>query len=102
MEGPRPTTGPLLVTRSGARWRPANAARALAALAARTDVSGGGEVTPHVLRQAAITLALDAGATLRDVQDSPVTPTPAPPAATTTPAYAATATPATPSPAHLS
>ena len=26
-------------------------------------------MTPHVLRHAAITLALDAGATLRDVQD---------------------------------
>lgn len=69
LAGIRPSTGPLLVTRSGARWRPSNAARALAALAAHTQVPGAAQVTPHVLRHAAITLALDAGATLRDVQD---------------------------------
>ena len=68
-DGDRPVDGPLLVTRSGARWRPANVARALAALAAAADVPGAARVTPHVLRHAAITLALDAGATLRDVQD---------------------------------
>lgn len=69
LDGARPTAGPLLVTRSGARWRPSNAARSLAGLAARAEVQGAGRVTPHVLRHAAITLALDAGATLRDVQD---------------------------------
>lgn len=69
LDGERPTAGPLLVTRSGARWRASNAARSLAALAARAEVPGAGRVTPHVLRHAAITLALDAGATLRDVQD---------------------------------
>ncbi len=69
LEDTRPADGPLLVTRSGARWRPTNAARALAALAARTEVPSAERVTPHVLRHAAITLALDAGATLRDVQD---------------------------------
>ena len=65
----RPSAGPLLVTRSGSRWRPSNAARSLAALAAHTEIPGAARVTPHVLRHAAITLALDAGATLRDVQD---------------------------------
>lgn len=69
LEHSRPTDGPLLVTRSGARWRPSNAARSLAALAVAANVPGAARVTPHVLRHAAITLALDAGATLRDVQD---------------------------------
>lgn len=66
-EGTPPTGGPLFVTSTGARWRPGNAARALAALATHAGLPH--PVTPHVLRHAAITLALDAGATLRDVQD---------------------------------
>ena len=69
LEQTRLTGGPLLVTRTGAQWRPGNAARSLTAPAAAADVPGGLRVTPHVLRHAAITLALDAGATLRDVQD---------------------------------
>ncbi len=43
-------------------------------------------LTPHGLRHSAITIGLDAGVSLRDMQDSPVTPTPRPPAATTAPA----------------
>ena len=61
--------GPLFVTRTGARWRPGNAARALTALAARAGVPGATRVTPHALRHAAITLALDAGVPLHEVQD---------------------------------
>lgn len=65
----RRLTGPLFVTRTGARWRPGNAARALTALAARTGIPGADRVTPHALRHAAITLALDAGVPLHEVQD---------------------------------
>jgi integrase/recombinase XerD len=61
--------GPLFVTRTGARWRPGNAARALTALARRTGIPGAARVTPHALRHAAITLALDAGVPLHEVQD---------------------------------
>lgn len=65
----RTLTGPLFVTRTGARWRPGNAARALTALARRTGIPGADRVTPHALRHAAITLALDAGVPLHEVQD---------------------------------
>lgn len=61
--------GPLFVTRTGARWRPGNAARALTSLAARTGIPSGNRVTPHALRHAAITLALEAGVPLHEVQD---------------------------------
>lgn len=64
----RELIGPLFVTRTGARWRPGNAARALTALAARTGVSGAARITPHALRHTAITLALDAGVPLHEVQ----------------------------------
>jgi integrase len=67
--GARPLTGPLFVTRTGARWRPGNAARALTALATRSGIPGAARVTPHALRHAAITLALDAGVPLHEVQD---------------------------------
>lgn len=61
--------GPVFVTRTGARWRPGNAARALTALARRTGTPGADRITPHALRHAAITLALDAGVPLHEVQD---------------------------------
>lgn len=61
--------GALFVTRPGARWRPGNAARALAALATRAGIPRASRVTPHALRHAAITLALDAGVPLHEVQD---------------------------------
>lgn len=61
--------GPLFVTRSCARWRPGNAARSLIALARRTGILGANRITPHALRHAAITLALDAGVPLHEVQD---------------------------------
>jgi integrase/recombinase XerD len=65
----RGPTGPLFVTRTGARWRPGNAARALTALATHVEIPGATRVTPHALRHAAITLALDAGVPLHEVQD---------------------------------
>ena len=61
--------GPLFLTRTGARWQPGNAARALTALARRTGIPGAARITPHALRHAAITLALDAGVPLHEVQD---------------------------------
>jgi integrase/recombinase XerD len=60
---------PLFVTRTGARWRPGNATRALTALAAQVGIPGAAQVTPHALRHAAITHALDAGVPLHEVQD---------------------------------
>ena len=66
--GPGPA-GPLFVTRTGARWRPGNAARALTSLATLAGIPGANRVTPHALRHAAITIALDAGVPLHDVQD---------------------------------
>ena len=65
----RGPAGPLFVTRTGARWRPGNAARALTALATHVEIPGATRVTPHALRHAAITLALDAGVPLHEVQD---------------------------------
>ena len=53
------------------------------------------QLSPHSLRHSAITFALDAGASLRDVQDYAGRRIPAPPAATITPATAWTATPPT-------
>lgn len=66
---PPPVSGPLFVTRTGARWRPGNAARALTGLATRAGIPGADRVTPHALRHAAITLALEAGVPLHEVQD---------------------------------
>lgn len=62
-------SGPLFVTRTGARWRAGNAARALTTLATRTGIPDAARVTPHALRHAAITLALEAGVPLHEVQD---------------------------------
>lgn len=96
--GGRGLVGPLFVTRTGARWRPGNAARALTALAVGAGIPGAARVTPHALRHAAITLALDAGVPLHEVQDFAGHRDPARPAATTAPAAGSTGTPHTPSP----
>jgi integrase/recombinase XerD len=63
------TAGPLFVTRTGQRWRPGNAARALISVAGHAGIPAAHQVTPHALRHAAITLALDAGVPLHEVQD---------------------------------
>jgi integrase/recombinase XerD len=65
-------------------------------LARTAGIGGWEQLSPHCLRHSAITFALDAGASLRDVQDYVGTKTPAPPAGTTTPATAWTVTPPTP------
>jgi integrase/recombinase XerD len=58
----------LLVTRSGRRLDRHHAAKIVARLARTAGIDK--RVTPHSLRHAFITHALDAGASLRDVQDA--------------------------------
>ncbi len=60
-------TGPLLRNRWGNRMTRNNVAAAVASLATRAGINR--RMTPHTLRHAAITAALNAGAHLRDVQD---------------------------------
>ena len=59
--------GPLLRNRWGNRMSRNNVAAAVATLATRAGIAR--RMTPHTLRHAAITAALNAGAHLRDVQD---------------------------------
>ncbi len=62
--------GPLFATRSGKRWHRSEAWRTLRRLA-RDAVPGKAQsLHPHDLRHAFVTLSLDAGASLRDVQDA--------------------------------
>lgn len=59
--------GPLLLTRAGTRMNRPAAARIVARLARR--IGCGKHITPHSLRHSAITAALNAGVSLRDVQE---------------------------------
>jgi len=61
------TSGPLLFDNEGDRLDRFDALRIIARLARAAGIDK--HITPHSLRHAAITLALDAGAPLRDVQD---------------------------------
>ena len=60
-------SGPLLLTAAGTRMNRAAAARTVARLARTIGVRK--HITPHSLRHSAITAALNAGVSLRDVQD---------------------------------
>jgi integrase/recombinase XerD len=63
-------TGPLLITATGKRWQRSEVWRTLRRLA-RVAVPGKATtIHPHDLRHAFVTLSLDAGASLRDVQDA--------------------------------
>jgi integrase/recombinase XerD len=62
------TDGPLLVSNSGGRLDRHDAARIVARLARRAGLAK--HITPHSLRHTMVTLALDAGVSLRDVQDA--------------------------------
>ena len=63
-------TGPLFVTATGKRWERSEVWRTLRRLA-RVAVPGKATtIHPHDLRHAFVTLSLDAGASLRDVQDA--------------------------------
>lgn len=61
------TTGPVFVGQDGERLSRHGVTRALTRLGRRAGLER--TLTPHMLRATAITLALDAGASLRDVQD---------------------------------
>ena len=62
--------GPLFVTATGNRWHRSEAWRTLRRLAREAVPGKAGTLHPHDLRHAFVTLSLDAGATLRDVQDA--------------------------------
>ena len=63
-------TGPLFITATGKRWQRSEVWRTLRRLA-RVAVPGKATtIHPHDLRHAFVTLSLDAGASLRDVQDA--------------------------------
>ena len=60
--------GPLFVTADGRRLDRHGAARIVRRVTRRADI--GKHVSPHTLRHAFITAALDAGVPLRDVQEA--------------------------------
>lgn len=61
------TTGPVFTGENGERMSRHGVTRVLARLSRRAGISR--TVRPHMMRATCITLALDAGASLRDVQD---------------------------------
>jgi integrase/recombinase XerD len=63
------TEGPLFLTRTGARWSPSGAYRTVRRVARDAGLPHPERVHPHALRHTAVTLALDSGANLVDVQD---------------------------------
>ncbi|MGK4586015.1 tyrosine-type recombinase/integrase [Kitasatospora sp. HPMI-4] len=63
-------SGPLFVTRSGARLREPEVWKMLRRLARRADLPQADSIHPHVLRGDGITDALEAGDKLEDVQDA--------------------------------
>lgn len=66
---PSSTSGPLLTTTSGGRLDQKAVWHLVRRLARAAGIPAWAQLSPHSLRHTAITLALDAGATLRDVQD---------------------------------
>ena len=64
------TTGPLFVTATGKRWERSEVWRTLRRLARVAVPDKAKTLHPHDLRHAFVTLSLDAGASLRDVQDA--------------------------------
>ena len=65
----RGMTGPLLVTASGGRMRPSQLWELVRRLGAAARIGEWERLSAHSLRHTAITMALDAGVPLRDVQD---------------------------------
>lgn len=61
--------GPLLATASGGRMRPSQLWELVRRLAAAAGIAQWDRLSAHSLRHTGITLALDAGVPLRDVQD---------------------------------
>lgn len=62
------TTGPLLLGRDGERMSPGASRRTIARLARKCGINA--KITPHSLRHAWATIALDAGVSPRDLVDS--------------------------------
>ncbi len=69
LAGPRQLAGPLLATATGGRLRQGHLWELVRRLARAAGIEAWDRLSPHCLRHSAITLALDAGASLRDVQD---------------------------------
>ncbi|MGH3217919.1 MAG: tyrosine-type recombinase/integrase, partial [Streptosporangiaceae bacterium] len=69
LAGPRDLDGPLLATATGGRMRQGHLWELVRRLARQAGIETWDQLSPHSLRHSAITLALDAGASLRDVQD---------------------------------
>jgi len=67
--GWRQLAGPLLATAAGGRLRQGHLHELVRRLARTAQIGAWEQLSPHSLRHSAITFALDAGATLRDVQD---------------------------------
>jgi len=65
----RQLSGPLLATATGGRLRQGHLWELVRRLARTAGISAWEQLSPHCLRHSAITFALDAGASLRDVQD---------------------------------
>ena len=65
----RELSGPLLATGTGGRLRQGHLWELVRRLARTAGISAWEQLSPHSLRHSAITFALDAGASLRDVQD---------------------------------
>ena len=65
----RQLAGPLLATARGGRLRQGHLWELVRRLARDAGIEAWDQLSPHCLRHSAITLALDAGMTLRDVQD---------------------------------
>jgi site-specific recombinase XerD len=65
----RELTGPLLATDTGGRMRQSHLWELVRRLARAAGIEVWDQLSPHSLRHTGITLALDAGVSLRDVQD---------------------------------
>jgi integrase/recombinase XerD len=65
----RQLSGPLLATATGGRLRQGHLWELVRRLARTAGIGAWEQLSPHCLRHSAITFALDAGASLRDVQD---------------------------------
>lgn len=59
---------PIFTTATGKRWNPSEAFRTVQRLAKVAEIEG--QISPHSLRHTFATIALDAGTTLHDLQDS--------------------------------
>jgi integrase/recombinase XerD len=59
---------PIFTTATGKRWNPSEAFRTVQRLAKAAGIEG--QISPHSLRHTFATIALDAGTTLHDLQDS--------------------------------